>query len=155
MGISFRKTVALAALALTASLLPVGQAGAAPQAAVPGRYCLANAWGTPNISSKPCDSADQGQHWVVSGNQISLAGARAYCLANSWGTDQVSTKPCDPKDQGQYWNVSDQRIALDFAPAYCFANAWGTPNVSTKPCDQADKGQHWVVFNDQISLAQG
>ncbi|MFD8142234.1 ricin-type beta-trefoil lectin domain protein [Streptomyces sp. NPDC059708] len=157
MRIALRQTLALAALAVTAALLPTGQAGAATateQAArVPGRYCLANAWGTPNLSSKPCDTADQGQHWVLSGHQISLAGARAYCLANTWGTSTVSTKPCDPNEQGQYWNVSGQAISLNFAPAYCFANAWGTPNVSTKPCDTSDPGQHWVIFNDQISLA--
>ncbi|MEW1637909.1 ricin-type beta-trefoil lectin domain protein [Streptomyces sp. NPDC093801] len=156
MGTAFRKTIALAALALTASLLPAGGAGAASavqQAAVPGRYCLANAWGTPNVSSKPCDSADQGQRWTVSGNQIALTDARGYCLANTWGTAQVTTKPCNANDQGQYWSVSGQQISLTFAPAYCFANAWGTPNVSTKPCDSADQGQKWVVFNDQISLA--
>ncbi|MCB5168351.1 RICIN domain-containing protein [Streptomyces bambusae] len=154
MGMTLRKTVALAALALTASLLPAGPAGAAQEAArVPGRYCLANAWGTPNISSKPCDSADSGQHWTVSGHQISLTGARGYCLANTWNTATVSTKPCNSGDQGQYWNVSGQQISLSFAPAYCLANAWGTPNISTKPCDNADPGQKWVVFDEQISLA--
>jgi hypothetical protein len=149
-----RKTLAVAALALTASLLPAGQAGAAaPQAArTPGLYCLANAWETPNISSKPCDSADRGQRWTVSGHQIALTDAPGYCLANTWNSATVSTKPCNPNDQGQYWNVDGQRISLTFAPAYCLANAWGTPNVSTKPCDSADRGQSWVVFNRQISL---
>ncbi|GAA0289447.1 hypothetical protein GCM10010302_29770 [Streptomyces polychromogenes] len=157
MRIALRQTLALTALAVTAALLPTGQAGAAgaaqQTARVPGRYCLANAWGTPNISSKPCDPADQGQHWTLSGHQISLTNARGYCLANTWGSATVSTKPCNPNDQGQYWNVSGQAISLNFAPSYCFANAWGTPNVSTKPCDTSDPGQHWVIFNDQISLA--
>ncbi|MGI5447501.1 ricin-type beta-trefoil lectin domain protein [Streptomyces sp. CA-243310] len=156
MAIALRKTLALATLALTASLLPAGEAGAtsAAQAAVPGRYCLANAWETPNISTKPCDTADRGQHWTVTGNQISLTNARGYCLANTWNSDKISTKPCDTSDQGQYWNVSGQTISLNFAPAYCLANAWGTPNIATKPCDTADNGQHWVIFNDQISLAR-
>ncbi|MGW2039470.1 ricin-type beta-trefoil lectin domain protein [Streptomyces virginiae] len=157
MGIALRKSLSLAALAVTASLLPTGQAGAAGIAEqtvrVPGRYCLANAWETPNVSTKPCDSADRGQHWTVSGQQISLTNARGYCLANTWNTAQVSVKPCNPNDQGQYWNISGQQISLAFAPAYCFANAWETPNVSTKPCDRADRGQSWAVFNDQISLA--
>ncbi|MCX4661558.1 ricin-type beta-trefoil lectin domain protein [Streptomyces uncialis] len=157
MAIAYRRTLALAALALTASLLPATGAGAsetaAPSQRVPGRYCLANAWGTPDISSKPCDSADRGQQWTVSGQQISLTNARGYCLANAWGTPGISTKPCDPADQGQYWSVSGQQISLTFDPAYCLANAWGTPNISTKPCDSADRGQHWVIFNNQISLA--
>ncbi|MFE5329870.1 ricin-type beta-trefoil lectin domain protein [Embleya sp. NPDC056575] len=159
MAIAFRKTLAITALTLTASLLPVGGAGASDTAAAdpaprtPGLYCLANAWGTPNISTKPCDTADRGQHWTVSGQQISLTEARAYCLANAWNTPDVATKACAPKDQGQYWSVSGQQIALTFAPGYCLANAWGTPNISTKPCDTADRGQHWVIFNDQISLA--
>ncbi|MFB6620609.1 ricin-type beta-trefoil lectin domain protein [Streptomyces sp. NPDC056367] len=155
MGIAFRKTFALSALALTASLLPAGEAGAAStaRASVPGRYCLANAWGTADISTKPCDPADRGQHWTVSGHQIALTNDRNYCLANAWGTQSVTTKPCNPTDQGQYWNVVGQQIALNFAPAYCLANEWNTPNVGTKPCDASDKGQKWVVFNDQISLA--
>ncbi|MEU9718506.1 ricin-type beta-trefoil lectin domain protein [Streptomyces sp. NPDC047976] len=158
MAVALRKTLALATLALTATLLPAGTAGAAgalQQAAVPGRYCLANTWGAPDVSSKPCDSADRGQHWTLSGHQIALTNARGYCLANTWGKPDVSSKPCDPSDQGQYWNVDGQKISLAFAPAYCFANAWGTPNLSTKPCDSADRGQNWVVFNDQISLALG
>lgn len=156
MAIALRKTLALAALAVTASLLPTVQAAASTTGQtvqVPGQYCLANAWGTPNVSSAPCDSADRGQHWTVSGQQISLTNARGYCLANTWNTTQISTKPCDPSDQGQYWNISGQQITLAFAPAYCLANAWGTPNISTKPCDRADRGQSWAVFNDQISLA--
>ncbi|MFB6889031.1 hypothetical protein ACFCX4_06915 [Kitasatospora sp. NPDC056327] len=36
-------------------------------------YCLANEWGTPNVSTKPCDVNDRGQHWVLFGDQISLA----------------------------------------------------------------------------------
>ncbi|MET9605336.1 ricin-type beta-trefoil lectin domain protein [Streptomyces sp. NPDC006512] len=157
MAIALRKTLAIAALSLTASLLPAVGAEAASTAApalrAPGIYCLANAWDTPNISTKPCDTADRGQHWTVSGQQISLTYARGYCLANTWGTPNISTKPCDPKDQGQYWTVTGQHIALTFAPAYCLANTWGTPNISTKACDSADPGQNWAVFNDQISLA--
>ncbi|MFE2106320.1 ricin-type beta-trefoil lectin domain protein [Kitasatospora sp. NPDC059463] len=157
MAVALRKTLAVAALALTASFLPTGQAGASdtatPSPRIPGRYCLADAWGTPNVSTKPCDANDQGQHWTLAGQQISLSNARAYCLANAWGSPNLSTKPCDPTDQGQYWTVSGQQISLTFAPAYCLADAWGTPNVSVKPCDVNDRGQHWVVFNDQISLA--
>ncbi|MFE2147955.1 ricin-type beta-trefoil lectin domain protein [Streptomyces sp. NPDC059456] len=157
MGIALRKTLALASLAVTAALLPVSGAEAAnptqQTARIPGRYCLANAWQTPNVSTKPCDSTAPGQHWTVSGQQISLTNARGYCLANTWETPQVSVKPCNSNDQGQYWNVSGQQISLAFAPAYCFANAWDTPNLSTKPCDRADRGQNWAVFNDQISLA--
>ncbi|MFI1582765.1 hypothetical protein [Embleya sp. NPDC020630] len=48
-------------------------AAADPTPRTPGLYCLANAWGTPNISTKPCDTADRGQHWVVFNDQISLA----------------------------------------------------------------------------------
>ncbi|WP_330294361.1 ricin-type beta-trefoil lectin domain protein [Streptomyces sp. NBC_00503] len=157
MAIALRKTFAFMTLALTASFLPAtgAQAAAAvtPVLRAPGLYCLANAWGTPKVSTKPCDPKDQGQHWTVSGHQIALTNAPAYCLANTWNASDVSTKPCDPKDQGQYWNVSGQQIALAYAPAYCFANAWSTPNVSTKPCDTKDQGQHWVIFKDQISLA--
>ncbi|MER7761657.1 ricin-type beta-trefoil lectin domain protein [Streptomyces sp. NPDC097619] len=157
MGMALRKTLALAALTVTASLLPVvgaGAAGAAEQTVrVPGRYCLANAWNTPDVASRPCDTADRGQHWIVRGQQIALAHAPAYCLANTWNTPKISTKPCDPNDQGQYWNLSGQRLSLAFAPAYCLANAWGTPDIATKPCDNADRGQNWAVFNDQISLA--
>ncbi|WP_330334203.1 RICIN domain-containing protein [Streptomyces sp. NBC_00536] len=157
MAIALRHTLALATLALTASVLPAVGAQAAetatPSLRAPGLYCLANAWDTPNISTKPCDSADRGQHWTVSGQQISLSNARGYCLANTWNAQAVSVKPCNPKDQGQYWTVSGQQISLTYAPAYCFANAWNTPNLSTKPCDTADRGQHWVIFNDQISLA--
>ncbi|MET3985738.1 ricin-type beta-trefoil lectin domain protein [Streptomyces sp. PvR034] len=157
MAIALRKTLALAVLSVTASLLPVGGAGAAnaaPQTArVPGRYCLANAWDTPNLSTKPCNTGDRGQHWTVSGQQISLTNARAYCLANTWNSAQISVKPCNPNDQGQYWNVSGQQISLAFAPAYCLANTWDTPNLSTKACDKNDRGQSWAIFNDQISLA--
>ncbi|MFI1018869.1 ricin-type beta-trefoil lectin domain protein [Streptomyces sp. NPDC020965] len=156
MGITLRKPFALVALAATASLLPAVEAGAAPtaqQAMSPGLYCLANAWGTPDVSSRPCDTNDPGQRWTVSGNQISLTDAPGYCLANAWGTPDVSTKPCDPKDEGQYWDVTGQRISLNYATAYCLANAWGTPDVSSRPCDTNDPGQHWVVFKDQISLA--
>ncbi|GAA1408389.1 hypothetical protein GCM10009639_58070 [Kitasatospora putterlickiae] len=157
MAIALRKTLAVAALALTASFLPAGQAGASdaaqPSPRVPGRYCLGNEWNTPNVATRPCDTNDPGQHWVLSGQQISLSNARAYCLANAWGTANISTKPCNPNDQGQYWTVTGQQIALTFAPGYCLANAWGTPNVSTKPCDPNDRGQHWVIFDDQISLA--
>ncbi|MER7674420.1 ricin-type beta-trefoil lectin domain protein [Kitasatospora sp. NPDC096128] len=157
MALAVRKTLAVAALSLTAALLPVGQAGATEAAGAtprtPGLYCLANAWSTPNIGTKPCNSADKGQHWTVSGEQISLSDARAYCLANTWNTQTVSVKPCDPKDQGQYWTVTGEQISLTFAPAYCLANAWNTPNVGTKPCAATDPGQHWVIFNDQISLA--
>lgn len=39
----------------------------------PGRYCLANDWGTPTVSTKPCNPSDPGQHWVVFNDQISLA----------------------------------------------------------------------------------
>ncbi|MFE5586642.1 ricin-type beta-trefoil lectin domain protein [Kitasatospora sp. NPDC056531] len=157
MAIALRKTLAVATLALTASFLPTGQAGAAETThsapRTPGLYCLANAWQTPNIGTKPCNTGDPGQHWTVSGEQISLSNARAYCLANTWGSPTVSVKPCNPKDKGQYWTVSGEQISLTFAPAYCLANTWNTPTVGTKPCDAADPGQHWVVFNDQISLA--
>ncbi|WP_405533259.1 RICIN domain-containing protein [Streptomyces avidinii] len=157
MEIAFRKTLAVATLALTASLLPAVGAEAvdtaAPSLRAPGLYCLANAWETPNISTKPCDAADRGQHWTLSGQQISLSNARGYCLANTWNAQDVSVKPCNSKDQGQYWTVSGQQISLTYAPAYCLANAWLTPNISTKPCDSADRGQRWVIFNDQISLA--
>ncbi|MEU8672743.1 MULTISPECIES: ricin-type beta-trefoil lectin domain protein [Streptomyces] len=157
MAIALRKTLALTALALTASFLPTAGAqaveAASPALRAPGLYCLANAWNTPNVSTKPCDAKDQGQHWTLSGHQISLTNAPAYCLANTWNAADVSVKPCDPKDQGQYWNVSGQQIALTYAPAYCFSNAWNTPNVSTKPCDAKDQGQRWVIFKDQISLA--
>ncbi|MER7766960.1 ricin-type beta-trefoil lectin domain protein [Kitasatospora sp. NPDC096140] len=157
MATALRKTLALATLALTASFLPAGQAGAAdtarPATRTPGLYCLANAWNTPNVSTKPCSTGDQGQHWTVSGEQISLTNARAYCLANTWNAQDVSVKPCSTGDQGQYWSIQGQQIVLTFAPAYCLANTWNTPKVSTKPCDANDPGQHWVVFNDQISLA--
>ncbi|MEV7121869.1 ricin-type beta-trefoil lectin domain protein [Kitasatospora griseola] len=157
MAIAFRKTLAVATMGLAASFLPAGGAGAADTGhaatRAPGAYCLANAWNTPNVSTKPCDANDQGQHWTVAGDQISLSNARAYCLADKWGAPDVSTKPCASNDPGQYWTVSGQQIVLTLAPGYCLANAWGTPNVSTKPCDVNDKGQHWVVFNDQISLA--
>ncbi|MFF2630015.1 ricin-type beta-trefoil lectin domain protein [Kitasatospora griseola] len=157
MAIAFRKTLAIAALGLAASFLPTAGADAADAGhsttRTPGRYCLANTWETPTVSSKPCNTNDPGQHWTLSGEQISLTNARGYCLADKWNTPDVSTKPCDPVDEGQYWTVSGERISLTFAPGYCLANAWGTPNVSTKPCDANDKGQHWVVFNDQISLA--
>ncbi|MFD7911996.1 ricin-type beta-trefoil lectin domain protein [Streptomyces sp. NPDC059752] len=157
MAIALRKSLAIATLALNASLLPTVGAQAvdtaAPSLRAPGLYCLANAWETPNVSTKPCDGADRGQHWTVSGQQISLSNARGYCLANTWNAQDVSVKPCNPKDQGQYWTVSGQQISLTYAPAYCLANAWQTPNISTKPCDSADRGQRWVIFNDQISLA--
>ncbi|MFH9349810.1 ricin-type beta-trefoil lectin domain protein [Kitasatospora sp. NPDC017646] len=157
MVFALRKTLAVAALALTASFLPAVGAGAADTAQAsprtPGLYCLANTWNTPNISTKPCYPSDLGQHWTLSGEQISLSNARGYCLANTWGTQTVSTKPCDPNDQGQYWTVSGQQIALTFAPAYCLANVWQSPSVGTRPCNAADPGQHWVVFDDQISLA--
>ncbi|MFJ9445622.1 ricin-type beta-trefoil lectin domain protein [Kitasatospora sp. NPDC101235] len=157
MAIALRRTLAVATLALTASVLPTGGAGAADTThrapRTPGLYCLANAWGTPNVSTKPCDANDSGQHWTLSGEQISLTKARSYCLANTWKTPDVSTKACNPNDEGQYWTVSGQQISLTFAPAYCLANSWGTPNVSTKPCDAKDPGQHWVIFNEQISLA--
>lgn len=157
MAIAVHKTLAIATLTLTASLLPTAGAEAtnamAPALRAPGLYCLANTWDTPKVSTKPCDAADRGQHWTVSGQQISLRNAPAYCLANTWNTQDVSVKPCDPKDQGQYWTASGQQITLTYAPAYCFANAWNTPNLSSKPCDSADRGQRWVIFNDQISLA--
>ncbi|GAA2143031.1 hypothetical protein GCM10009760_28900 [Kitasatospora kazusensis] len=153
MAIAVRKTLALATLALTASFLPAGQAGAAAPAPHPGIYCLTNAWQTPNISTKACDTGNSGQHWTVSGQQISLTNARGYCLANTWGAPDVSVKPCDSKDLGQYWTVSGQQISLSYAPGYCFANAWQTPNVSTKPCDSGDPGQRWAIFNEEISLA--
>lgn len=163
-----KHTAAWAAAAMLAAALltgtgpahadaPTGIAPAADTAhsstRLAGRYCLANDWGTPKVSMKPCSPSDPGQQWVVSGHQIALANARNYCLANTWGTPAVSTKPCNTNDEGQYWDVSGQQISLNFAPAYCLANAWETPNVSTKPCDTSDRGQHWVVFNDQISLA--
>ncbi|MFJ9846821.1 ricin-type beta-trefoil lectin domain protein [Kitasatospora sp. NPDC101155] len=157
MAIALRKTLAVATLALTTSFLPAGQAGASDAThstpRTPGAYCLADAWQTPNISTKPCNTGDPGQHWTVSGEQISLSNARGYCLANTWQSPFVSTKPCNPNDQGQYWTVSGEQISLTFDPAYCLANTWGTPNVSTKPCNITDPGQHWVVFNDEISLA--
>ncbi|MFE7564072.1 ricin-type beta-trefoil lectin domain protein [Kitasatospora sp. NPDC057500] len=156
MAIALRKTLAVAALALTASFLPAGQAGASDTTRAhrtPGLYCLGNEWDTPNVATRPCDTNDPGQHWTLSGQQISLSNARAYCLANAWGTPSISTKPCDSRDPGQYWSVSGQQISLTLAPGYCLANAWGTPNVAVKPCDASDRGQHWVVFNDQISLA--
>ncbi|MER5639446.1 ricin-type beta-trefoil lectin domain protein [Kitasatospora sp. NPDC002227] len=152
MAFALRKTITLAALVLTASFLPAGSASAAP-ALHPGVYCLANAWGTPDVGTKPCDANDQGQHWAVMGDQIALAQARAYCLANPWGSQTVTTKGCDGRDPGQYWSVSGDKIFLTNAPAYCLANAYGTPNVGTKPCDVNDPGQHWDVFGDQISLA--
>ncbi|WP_371484229.1 ricin-type beta-trefoil lectin domain protein [Kitasatospora sp. NBC_00315] len=157
MAIALRKTLTVAALTLTASFLPATGAGAAdttaPSPRTPALYCLANTWDTPKDSVKPCDSADRGQHWTLSGQQISLTNARAYCLANTWNVPDVSTKPCDPKDQGQYWTVTGQQISLTFAPAYCLANTWSKPDISVKPCDAKDPGQHWVIFNDQISLA--
>lgn len=119
MAIALRKTLALTALALTASFLPTAGAqaveAASPALRAPGLYCLANAWNTPSVSTKPCDAKDQGQHWTLSGHQISLTNAPAYCLANTWNAADVSVKPCDPKDQGQYWNVSGQQIALTYA----------------------------------------
>ncbi|MGW2377930.1 MULTISPECIES: ricin-type beta-trefoil lectin domain protein [Kitasatospora] len=157
MAFALRKTLAVAALALTASFLPAGGAGAADTdhsaPRTPGLYCLANAWNTPNIGTKPCNSSDPGQHWTLAGEQISLSNARGYCLANTWNTQSVSVKPCNPNDPGQYWTVSGEQISLTFAPAYCLANAWDSPAVGTQPCNIADPGQHWVVFNDQISLA--
>ncbi|MER5766217.1 ricin-type beta-trefoil lectin domain protein [Streptomyces sp. NPDC001985] len=154
MGITLRKSLALVSVAAMASLLSAAESGAAPTAQqAPGQYCLANAWGTPDISSQPCDTSDPGQRWTVSGNQISLTDAPGYCLANAWGTPDISTKPCDPTDEGQYWDVEGQQISLNYASAYCLANAWGTPDVSSQPCDTNDPGQHWVVFKDQISLA--
>ncbi|MEY2273778.1 hypothetical protein, partial [Streptomyces sp. BF23-19] len=79
MAIAFRKTLALATLALTASLLPAAGAQAAtvsaPAVRTPSLYCLANAWETPNVSTKPCAPADRGQHWTISGQQISLTNA--------------------------------------------------------------------------------
>ncbi|MGV9758550.1 ricin-type beta-trefoil lectin domain protein [Streptomyces tricolor] len=163
-----KKTAALAAAATLAATLLTGigsaradvltgstraaeTAHSATRAA--GRYCLANDWGTPKVSVKPCNASDQGQHWVVSGHQIALANARSYCLANTWGIPEISVRPCSATDQGQYWDVKGQQISLNFAPAYCLANAWGAPAVSTKPCDTSDQGQHWVIFNDQVSLA--
>ncbi|MFE2044709.1 ricin-type beta-trefoil lectin domain protein [Streptomyces sp. NPDC059477] len=156
MGTTLRKPLALVALAAMSSLLPATESVAAPtaqQAERPGLYCLANAWGTPDVSSQPCDASDPGQRWTVSGNQISLTDAPGYCLANTWGTPDVSSQPCDPNSEGQYWDVTGQQISLNYAPAYCLANAWGTPDVSSQPCDTSDPGQHWVVFKDQISLA--
>ncbi|MFJ5926837.1 ricin-type beta-trefoil lectin domain protein [Kitasatospora sp. NPDC092948] len=157
MAIAFRRTLAIAALGLAASFLPATGAGAADTGhsttRTPGRYCLANTWGSPTVSTKPCNTDDKGQHWTVAGDQISLTDARGYCLANTWGSPTVSSKPCNPGDEGQYWSIDGQRISLTFAPGYCLANKWGTPDVSTKPCDANDKGQHWVVFNDQVSLA--
>ncbi|WP_441248336.1 ricin-type beta-trefoil lectin domain protein [Kitasatospora sp. McL0602] len=157
MAVAFRKTLAIATLALAASFLPAGGAGAAdttrPAPRTPSLYCLANAWGSPNTSTKQCDSKDIGQYWTVSGQQISLTNARGYCLANTWNAQDVSVKPCNSADQGQYWTISGQQISLTFAPAYCLANAWGTPNISTKACDRSDRGQSWVVFDNQISLA--
>ncbi|MEU1425137.1 ricin-type beta-trefoil lectin domain protein [Kitasatospora sp. NPDC005751] len=154
MAVALRRTLALATLTLAASLLPAGGAGAAdPTPRTPSLYCLANTWSTPSTSTKPCNSNDQGQHWTLAGQKISLAKAPAYCLANTWNAQDVSVKPCDSKDQGQYWTVTGQKISLTFAPAYCLANAWNTPNISTKPCDSNDRGQNWVVFGDQISLA--
>lgn len=157
MAFALRKTLAIAAAAIAASLLPAFGPGAGDTAQattrVPGKYCLANAWSTPGVSVKPCNGGDQGQHWTLAGDQISLASARAYCLANTWSAADVSVKPCNPGDQGQYWSLEGQKIVLTFAPGYCLADAWGTPNISTKPCDSNDPGQHWVVFNDQISLA--
>ncbi|MGW4384495.1 hypothetical protein [Kitasatospora sp. NPDC004531] len=157
MAIAFRKTLAIATMGLAASLLPTAGAGAADTGhaatRTPGRYCLANTWGAPDISSKPCDANDKGQHWRVSGQQIALSNALGYCLANKWGAPDISSKPCDPGDQGQYWSIAGQQISLTFAPGYCLANTWGSATVSSKPCDANDKGQHWVVFNDQISLA--
>ncbi|MEU9088140.1 hypothetical protein [Streptomyces sp. NPDC048357] len=77
MAIAFRETLALATLALTASLLPAAGAQAAtassPAVRIPSIYCLANAWDTPNISTKPCNSADRGQDRVTFNDQISLA----------------------------------------------------------------------------------
>ncbi|WP_328954743.1 ricin-type beta-trefoil lectin domain protein [Kitasatospora purpeofusca] len=158
MATALRKTLALATLALTASLLPTGTAGAAdvarPTTRTPGIYCLANTWNKPDVSTKVCDTNDQGQHWTVTGQQIALANARAYCLANTWNKPDVSTKGCASGDQGQYWTVNGDQIALTLAPAYCLANTWGTPTVSVKPCDKSDRGQHWVAFGDQISLSQ-
>ncbi|KOU40638.1 hypothetical protein ADK55_31450 [Streptomyces sp. WM4235] len=82
MAIALRKTLVLTTLALAASLLPAAGAQAAATAApalrAPGLYCLANAWNTPNVSTKPCDTKDQGQHWTVSGHQIFLNNAPAY-----------------------------------------------------------------------------
>ncbi|KDN84312.1 ricin-type beta-trefoil lectin domain protein [Kitasatospora cheerisanensis] len=157
MAIAFRRALAIATLGLTASVLPTVGAGAADtgraSTRTPGLYCLANAWGTTGISSKPCDGSDKGQHWKLSGQQIALSNAPAYCLANTWNATDISSKACAPGDQGQYWTVAGQQISLTFAPAYCLANAWGTATVSTKPCDTSDPGQHWVVFNEQISLA--
>ncbi|WP_369184084.1 ricin-type beta-trefoil lectin domain protein [Streptomyces sp. Y1] len=157
MAIALRKTLAVAALALTASFLPTAGAGAADTAhraqRTPNLYCLANAWGSANVSVKPCNAGDAGQHWSLSGERIALSNAPAYCFANAWNTANVGTKPCDPGDMGQYWTVTGQQISLTFAPAYCLANAWGTPNVGTKPCDTSDPGQHWVIFNDEITLA--
>ncbi|MEV6976225.1 ricin-type beta-trefoil lectin domain protein [Kitasatospora sp. NPDC093806] len=157
MAIALRKTLAIAALALTASFLPAGGAGASETARsdvrTPNLYCLANAWGNPGVSVKPCNGGDIGQYWSVSGEQIALANAKGYCLANTWGAADVSVKPCNAGDQGQYWTITGQQLTLTFAPAYCLANAWGTPNISTKPCDRADRGQAWVVFDNQISLA--
>ena len=79
MAIALRKTLAVATLALTASFLPATAARAADTATAsprtPGLYCLANAWQTPNVSTKPCDSKDPGQHWVIFNDQISLAVA--------------------------------------------------------------------------------
>ncbi|MEU5159049.1 ricin-type beta-trefoil lectin domain protein [Streptomyces sp. NPDC020875] len=156
MGFTLRKPLALIASAAMVSLLPAADSVAAtpaPRAKAPALYCLANAWGTPDISSAACDTDEPGQRWTVSGNQIALTDAPGYCLANTWGTPDISTKPCDPADQGQYWDVSGQQISLNFAPGYCLANAWGTPDISTAPCDTNDPGQHWVVFKNQISLA--
>ncbi|OKJ00064.1 hypothetical protein AMK19_30100 [Kitasatospora sp. CB01950] len=67
----------MATMGLAAALLPAVGAGAADTGhaatRTPGRYCLANTWGAPDVSSKPCDANDKGQHWVVFNDQISLA----------------------------------------------------------------------------------
>jgi hypothetical protein len=157
MAIAFRKTVAVTTLALSAAFLPAGVAGAAshaPRAAdAPAIYCLTNTWYTPDISSRPCNADNQGQHWTITGNKISLSDAPAYCLTNTWGGPEVSSRPCDAGNEGQYWSIDGEQISLTLAPGYCLANTWYTPDISVKPCDPTDLGQHWAVFGDQISLA--
>ncbi|GAA2608591.1 MULTISPECIES: hypothetical protein [Streptomyces] len=83
-----KKTAALAAAATLAATLLTGigsaradvltdstraaeTAHSATRAA--GRYCLANDWGKPDVPVKPCNSSDQGQHWAIFNDQISLA----------------------------------------------------------------------------------
>ena len=119
MVFALRKSLAVATLALTASFLPAVGAGAADTAQAsprtPGLHCLANAWNTPNIGTRPCNPSDLGQHWTLSGQQITLTFAPAYCLANAWQTPSVGTKPCNAADPGQHWVVFDDQISLALA----------------------------------------